>query len=138
VEPRLSGARDAVIAAVEAEAHEPPWTTTPRQVVQRTVGDDQRHRPSRRADASRARGWPIGPGVVEGACGHLVNDRLEPSGRRWTRAGAQVGRALRAVRLNGPWEASWPFHRRPPHERFYGRSAPAPAWANARALEWAA
>ena len=38
LEPLLSGETDAVIAALEAEAHDPTWTATQRQVVRRTVG----------------------------------------------------------------------------------------------------
>jgi hypothetical protein len=85
-----------------------------------------------------ARGWPMGTGVVEGACGHLVNDRLEQSGRRWTKTGAQAVLDLRAVRINGHWEAYGPFHRHHPHQRLYGQSAPAQASAEAQALQWAA
>jgi len=29
------------------------------------------------------RGWPIATGVIEGACRHLVNDRLDLTGARW-------------------------------------------------------
>jgi hypothetical protein len=89
-------------------------------------------------DEYLARGWPIGTGVVEGACGHLVKDRMEQSGMRWTKAGAQAVLDLRAVRLNGHWDAYGQFHRRQQHERLYGRSAPAPELAETRALEWAA
>ena len=59
----------------------------------------------------------MGTGVVEGACGHLVNDRLEPSGMRWTKTGAQAVLDLRAVRINGHWERYWPFHRYQPQQR---------------------
>ena len=138
LEPVLSAEPDAVIAALEAEAHEPPWTATPRQAVRRTVGYYQRNRPYRRYHESLAWGWPIGTGVVEGAGGHLGNDRMAPSGMRWTNAGAQAVLDLRAVRLNGQWEASWQFHRQRQHARLYGRSAPAPTLAEARALELAA
>ena len=34
-------------------------------------------------------GCPIATGVIEGACRHLVKDRMERSGMRWTVAGAQ-------------------------------------------------
>jgi hypothetical protein len=80
----------------------------------------------------------MGTGVVEGACGHVVKDRMEPAGRRWTPGGAQAVLDLRAVRRNGHWEAYWPLHRHQPHQRLYGPSAPGPALAEARALEWAA
>jgi hypothetical protein len=54
-----------------------------------------------RYDEYLAQGWPMGTGVIEGACGHLMQDRLEQSGMRWTKAGAQAVLDLRAVRLNG-------------------------------------
>lgn len=138
MESLLSGETDAVIAALEAEAHDPTWTATQRQVVRRTVGYYLRNRPYMCYNEYLARGWPIGTGVVEGACRHLVKDRMEQSGMRWTKAGAQAVLDLRAVRLNGHWDAYWQFHRRQQHERLYGRSAPVPVLAEARVLEWAA
>ena len=57
---------------------------------------------------------------------------------RWTTGGAQGVLNLRAVRLNGHWEAFWQFHRHQHHQRLYGCAAPALALAEARALEWAA
>jgi hypothetical protein len=37
-----------------------------------------------------AHGYPIGTGVIEGACRHLVKDRFERAGMRWSTVGAQV------------------------------------------------
>ena len=140
LEARLAGQPEAVITALAAEGQDPTGTVTPQQAIQRTVGYSRRHRPYMRDTASRAHGWPSGTGVVEGACGHRVNDRLEPSGRRWTPGGAQAVLDLRAVRINGHGEACWAWPRHHPHQRLYGRIAPAPALAlaEARALEGAA
>jgi hypothetical protein len=63
---------------------------------------------------------------------------MEQAGMRWTTGGAQTVLDLRAVRINGHWEAYWQFHRQQHHQRLYGRSAQAPTLAEARALEWAA
>ncbi len=49
-------------------------------------------------------GYPIGSGVVEGACRHLVKDRMEGTGMRWRTEGAQSMLDLRAVFLNDDWE----------------------------------
>jgi hypothetical protein len=49
-----------------------------------------------------------------------------------------TGMPRQAVRLNGHWDAYGRFHRQHHHQRLYGRAAPAPALAEARALEWAA
>jgi len=56
-----------------------------------------------RYDEYLAAGYPIGSGVAEGACRHLVKDRLELTGMRWERKGAQSMLHLRAIYLNGEW-----------------------------------
>jgi len=61
-------------------------------------------------DVYLAAGYPIGSGVVEGACRHLVKDRMERTGMRWLPSGAQAMLDLRATYLNGEWDAFWNFH----------------------------
>jgi len=58
-------------------------------------------------DEYLAAGYPIGSGVVEGACRHLVKDRMEQAGMRWRIAGAQAILSLRAIYVNEDWDA---FH----------------------------
>jgi hypothetical protein len=58
-------------------------------------------------DEYLAAGYPIGTGVVEGACRHLVKDRMEQTGMRWRIAGAQAVLSLRAIYLNDDWNT---FH----------------------------
>jgi hypothetical protein len=138
LEALLAGPIEAVMTALEAEGKNPTGTVTPRQAVRRTVGYYRRHRPSMGDDEDLAQGWPRGTGVVEGACRHLVQERMEPSGRRWTQDGAPGVLDRRAVRINGHGERSWPLHRHHQHQRLYGRSPSAPALAEAQVLEWAA
>lgn len=66
------------------------------------------------------RGWPIGTGVVEGVCRHLVKDRMELSGMRWALSGAGSLLALRAVNENGDWEEFHEYRRTQRHEQLYG------------------
>ena len=138
LEQVLAGQTDTVLAALAAEANDPMHTETQRRAVLRTVGYYQRNRPYMRYDVYLARGWPIGTGVVEGACGHLVKDRMEQSGMRWTKTGAQAVLDLRAVRLNGHWDAYWQLHRQRQHQRVYGTSTPVPEIAEGQGLELAA
>lgn len=138
LEPGLAGQREAVSTALAAEAHEPVGTATQRHAVQRTLGSDRRHRPYMRDDEDLAQGWPSGTGVIEGACGPLGNDRLEPSGMRRTPAGAQAVLDLRAVRLNGHGDRAGPLHRQQPHQHLYHRATPVPEQAESHLLEWAA
>ncbi len=58
-------------------------------------------------DEYLAAGYPIGSGVVEGACRHLVKDRMEQAGMRWRIAGAQAILSLRSIYVNEDWDA---FH----------------------------
>jgi hypothetical protein len=134
----VAGQADVVITALEEEAKEPSWTAAQWHAVQRTVGYDQLNRPYMRYDEYLAQGWPIGTGVIESACRHLVKDLMEPSGMRWTKAGAQAVLNLRAVRLHEPWDRYWQFRREQPHRHLYGRSAPVLEKVESQALPWAA
>ncbi len=55
-------------------------------------------------DQYLAAGYPIGSGVAEGACRHLVKDRMEQTGMRWTMGGAQAMLHVRALYLNDQWK----------------------------------
>ena len=138
LEQLLSGATATVIAELEETAQAPGWTETQRKVVLKTAGYYRRNQPYMHYDAYLARGWPIGTGVVEGACGHLVKDRMEQAGMRWRQEGAQAVLDLRAVRLNGDWDAYWQYHRQQQHARLYGTPTPAPDAAEAQVLKLAA
>ncbi len=56
------------------------------------------------------RGWPIATGVIEGACRHLVKDRMDITGARWGLYGAEAILKLRALRSNGDWDEYWGYH----------------------------
>lgn len=68
------------------------------------IGYLQNNRRYMRYDECLRKGLPIGSGVVEGACRHLVKDRMELTGMHWQTEGAQAILDLRAVYLNGDWE----------------------------------
>ncbi len=120
----LDGEALAVAANLRSLADGPALTPTTRALLARTAGYYERNAPHMRYDAYLQAGWPIGTGVVEGACRHLVKDRLEQAGMRWSRAGAQALLDLRAVRLNGQWDAYWRFHRSRQHARRYPNTPP--------------
>ncbi|MDQ3522444.1 MAG: ISKra4 family transposase [Gemmatimonadota bacterium] len=128
----LSGDTQGVISGLQQELEKPDCSETQRKAFTRTIGYYQRNLPYMRYDHYLAQGWPIGTGVVEGACAHLVKDRMEQSGMRWTKAGAQAVLDLRSVRLSGHWDAYWQFHREQQHHRLYG-SSPATVPCNAGA-----
>jgi hypothetical protein len=55
-------------------------------------------------------GWPIATGVIEGACRHLVKDRMDITGARWGLAGAEAILKLRAIVSNDDFDAYWRYH----------------------------
>jgi len=55
-------------------------------------------------DVYLRQGYPIASGAVEGACRHLVKDRMERAGMHWTMEGAQAMLQVRSVYVNGDWE----------------------------------
>jgi hypothetical protein len=57
-----------------------------------------------RYDEYLAKGYPIASGVIEGACRHLVKDRMERAGMHWTRPGAQAMLDVRSIHVNGDWD----------------------------------
>lgn len=64
-----------------------------------------------------AKGYPIATGVIEGACRHLVKDRMETTGARWGLAGGEAVLKLRALVINGDFDAYWDFHEQQEYQR---------------------
>jgi hypothetical protein len=69
-----------------------------------------KNRERMRYDEYLRQGYPIASGVIEGACRHLVKDRLERAGMHWTAVGAQAMLELRSTYINGDWE-EYQLHR---------------------------
>jgi len=55
-------------------------------------------------------GYPIGSGVIEGACRHVIVDRMERSGMRWIMIGAKAMLGLRCIYINGDWDKFMAFN----------------------------
>jgi hypothetical protein len=72
-----------------------------------------------RYDQALQAGWPIATGVIEGACRHLIADRLSIGGARWGLDGAEAVLTLRAVISNGDYQEYWRFHLEREHQRLY-------------------
>lgn len=68
-------------------------------------------------------GYPIASGVIEGACRHIVCDRMERSGMRWVMAGAKAMLGLRCIGINQDWDAFMNFHIERENQRLYPVSA---------------
>jgi hypothetical protein len=117
----LSSRAQAVIERLEDNARLLTPESRAAKTLRREAGYLQRNLPFMDYARYLKNGWPIGTGVVEGACRHLVKDRMELSGMRWTIAGAEALLALRAVNENGDWEAFHHFRRQRRHKQLYGK-----------------
>jgi hypothetical protein len=64
-----------------------------------------------------AKGYPIATGVIEGACRHLVKDRMDITGARWGLEGGEAVLKLRALVINGDLDAYGAFHEQQEYDR---------------------
>jgi hypothetical protein len=75
-----------------------------KKALARICGYLRKNRGRMRYDEYLRAGYPIASGVIEGACRHLVKDRMERGGMHWTPEGAQAMLDLRGVWIAGQWE----------------------------------
>jgi hypothetical protein len=64
-------------------------------------------------------GWPIATGIIEGACRHLIKDRMDITGARWGLPGAEAILKLRALITNGDFDTYWTYHLQQEHQRVH-------------------
>jgi hypothetical protein len=88
-----------------------------RRAAGKTAGYLEGKAPHLDYPAALASGWPISTGVIEGACRHLVKDRMDITGARWGTETAEAVLQLRAIWANGDWDAYWEWHLQQEHER---------------------
>jgi len=91
-----------------------------RRCLEQVIGYLERNRKHMRYEICLAKGYPVGSGVIEGACRNLINDRLELTGMSWTLAGAESMMRLRAVHINKDWDTFWKYRRQSERRRLYG------------------
>ena len=99
----LEGDVGRVIGGLRQMLTKGKFSSSKRKTLNTVIGYLHRKKKFMRYDEYLAKGYPIGSGVVEGACGHVVKDRMEGSGMRWSVPGAQSMLDLRCVYLNEDW-----------------------------------
>ena len=72
-----------------------------------------------RYDEYLAKGYHIGSGKAESACGHVIGSRLKQPGMRWSLEGAEYVAQVRTCLKSGRWDSFW--QRRHPTPRRYRR-----------------
>lgn len=95
-------------------------STEERKTVQAAITYFENNCEHMHYDQYLAAGYPIGSGVAEGACRHLVKDRMELTGMRWERPGAQAMLHLRAIYLNDEWNNFVNFRIQNEQAKLYG------------------
>ena len=101
----LEGKVETVIRTVRRLAQERGLPRAKKQALGRICSYLNKNRQRMRYDEYLRQGYPIASGVIEGACRHLIKDRMERAGMHWTLAGAQAMLDLRSVWIGGHWQA---------------------------------
>jgi hypothetical protein len=117
---------DQLLGHLDYQRSSPALSTAQQKTLTTVSNYLRRNQPYMHYQHYLAQGWPIGTGVIEGACRHLVKDRFEQSGMHWSRAGADAMLRLRAVALNGDWTEFQRFRRQQAHVTRYGSPYPDP------------
>ena len=100
----LEGKVGYVIGVFRRLVRQKSLTGSRRKTLRSVITYFENNRQYMKYDEYLAAGYPIGSGVAEGACRHVVKDRMEQTGMRWTLEGAQSMLHLRALYINGDWD----------------------------------
>jgi hypothetical protein len=119
----LEGRVGYVIGGLRRLLKDPALRGQKRRTVTACIRYYDNNRDHMRYDEYLAAGYPIGSGVAEGACRHLVKDRMEQTGMRWTAHGAQAMLHLRAIYLNGDWKSYLDYRIATEQATLYGQHA---------------
>ena len=113
----LRGKSTKVGAGMRRSATRQGLSQTRRKAVDRCAGYLQNNKAYLKYNDYLKAGYPIASGVIEGACRHLINDRLGITGARWGLKTAEAVLKLRSLRSSGDFEEYWKFHKEKEWER---------------------
>jgi hypothetical protein len=121
----LAGNSSTVAAAITRKATTNNLTADQRKRADTTAKYLLRHRTYLDYATALAEGWPIATGIIEGACRHIVKDRMDLTGSRWGLTGAEAVLRLRTVQSNGDFDEYWAFHLAEERRRVHETHRPA-------------
>jgi len=101
----LEGKVETVIRTLRRLGAEHKLSGAKKKALARICSYLNKNRQRMRYDAYLRAGYPIASGVIEGACRHLIKDRMERAGMHWTLVGAQAMLNVRSVWIGQQWEA---------------------------------
>jgi len=105
----LTGKLLSVIEELKDALRNGKLSTPKREALEKVIRYLENGQEYMRYDEYLAQGYPIGSGVIEGACRNLVKDRMELTGMRWVIEGAEAVLQMRSVDVNGLWKKFWDF-----------------------------
>jgi len=111
----LDGKASRVAAGMRQSATKRGLSKASRKAVDTCANYLLRYKALVRYDTFLAEGMPIATGVIEGACRHLVRDRMDITGARWRLPRAEAVLKIRSLRSSGDFEDYWAFHE---HQEF--------------------
>jgi hypothetical protein len=100
----LQGRVEGVIRGLREMATKAGLSGSRKKTLARICAYFEKNRSRLRYDEYLAAGYPIASGIIEGACRHLVKDRMERAGMHWTPTGAQAMLDVRSVHVDGDWD----------------------------------
>jgi hypothetical protein len=124
----LCGDAGQVIGSIRRRATKRGLSAKEREASDTCADYIEKYKAYVRYDKYLAAGFPIATGVIEGACRHLVRDRMEITGARWSLEGAEAILRLRSLKASHDLDASWQHHekleRARNHQARYAKGEP--------------
>ena len=108
----LNGKSSDIAAGIRRSATRRNLSQTKRKAVDKCADYLQNNKQYLKYDVYLKKGYPIASGVIEGACRHLINDRLGITGARWGLTTAEAVLKIRSLRSSGDFEDYWKFHKK--------------------------
>ena len=106
----LAGRASDVAIGLRRAATRQQLSQNERKPVDRTANYIENNQQRLQYDQALAQGLPIATGVIEGACRHLVKDRMDITGARWGLERAEAILKLRSLKISGDLPAYMAFH----------------------------
>ena len=90
-----------------------------KKIVQSTITYFENHRDYMRYDKYLLEGYPVASGVIESACRHLIQNRMERASAQWSILGAESVLKMRCVKANRDWALFQQMRKQQERERMY-------------------
>jgi hypothetical protein len=119
----LEGKTSKAIENIQQSATENNLSQGRSTQVNRTINYFNNHQHKMNYHIFLEKGYPVSSALVEAACGHLVKDRMEQSGMRWSTAGAQRMLDIRAIKQNNDMQQFIDFVIKQEHQQAFKTAA---------------